>query len=87
VRVELGKMWAALSEEGKKPYTDKANANREENERAMKEWSLKAAEWDRKTWEVKDAWIKEGNSFEEFCKRKDEDDAVMDAEAVKRLKV
>ncbi|OAP63916.1 hypothetical protein AYL99_03143 [Fonsecaea erecta] len=87
VRVELGKMWAALSEEEKKPYTDRTNKNREDNERAKQEWSVKAAEWDRRTWEVKDVWIKEGNSFEEFCKRKREDEAAMDAEAAKRAKV
>ncbi|EXJ78113.1 lysine-specific histone demethylase 1 [Capronia epimyces CBS 606.96] len=87
VRIELGKMWAALSEEEKKPYTDRINKNREENERAMKEWSAKAAEWDRRTWEVKDVWIKEGNSFEEFCKRKREDDALMDAAGAKRTKI
>lgn len=87
VRVELGRMWAALSEEEKKPYTDRINKNREENERAMKEWAVKAAEWDRRTWEVKDVWIKEGNSFEEFCKRKREDDALMDAAGAKRAKI
>jgi len=88
VRVELGKMWASLTEEGKKPYVDRANQNREENEKGMKEWSVKAAEWDRRTWEVKDVWIKEGNSFEEFCKRKEEEDQLMDAaETVKRVKV
>lgn len=86
VRVELGKMWAALTEEQKKPYTEQTNKNREDNEKAMKEWSIKAAEWDKRTWEVKDVWIKEGNSFEEFCKRKREDEAAMDAEAAKRAK-
>lgn len=88
VRVELGRMWAALSDEEKKPYTDKTNQNREENERAVKEWVVTAAEWDRRTWEVKDVWIKEGNSFDEFCKRKREDDAAMDAaEQAKRAKI
>ncbi|KIW83194.1 hypothetical protein Z517_02439 [Fonsecaea pedrosoi CBS 271.37] len=87
VRVELGKMWAALSDEERKPYTDRTSKNREENDKAMKEWSVKAAEWDRRTWEVKDVWIKEGNSFEEFCKRQREDEAAMDAEAAKRAKV
>lgn len=87
VRVELGKMWAALSEEEKKPYTDRTNKNREDNDQAMKEWSVKAAEWDRRTWEVKDVWIKEGNSFEDFCKRKREDEEAMDAEAAKRARI
>ncbi|KAJ9615328.1 hypothetical protein H2200_001403 [Cladophialophora chaetospira] len=87
VRVELGRMWAALTDEGKKPYTDRTTKNREDNEVAIKEWSVKAADWDRRTWEVKDVWIKEGNSFEEFCKRKRDDEAAMDAEAAKRARV
>ncbi|KAK5271130.1 hypothetical protein LTR40_014031, partial [Exophiala xenobiotica] len=88
VRVELGKMWAALTEEERKPYTDQTNKNREENEKALKEWAAKAAEWDRRTWEVKDVWIKEGNSFEEFCKRKSDEDAMMDAaDMAKRAKI
>ncbi|KPI36211.1 Lysine-specific histone demethylase 1A [Cyphellophora attinorum] len=70
VRVELGKMWASLDEEGKKPYTDTVARNREENDRLFKEWSVKAAAWDKRTWEVKDVWVKEGNSFEEFVERR-----------------
>ncbi|KAJ9647471.1 hypothetical protein H2204_000100 [Knufia peltigerae] len=88
VRVEMGKMWAALSEEEKKPYTDQTNKNREENEKAWQEWAAKAAEWDRRTWEVKDVWIKEGNSFEEFCRRKREEDEIMNAaDQAKRAKI
>jgi len=87
VRVELGRMWAALSEEQRAPYTDKTAKNREENERAMKEWQAKAAEWDRRTWEVKEVWIKEGNGFDEFCRRKREEDAAMDAKEAKRAKL
>lgn len=87
VRVELGKMWAALSEEERAPYVDKTNKNREENDRLVKEWQVKAAEWDRRTWEVKDEWIKEGNSFEDFCKRKREDDEAMDLENAKKAKI
>jgi monoamine oxidase len=78
VRVELGKMWAALDDEGKKPYTDRVQANREENDRLFREWSVKAAEWDKRTWEVKDVWIKEGNSFEEFKKRRREEEEAID---------
>jgi monoamine oxidase len=87
VRVELGKLWANSTEEEKKPYTEKTTRNREENERAIKEWSVKAAEWDRRTWEVKDVWIKEGNSFEEFCKRKREEDEEWNEEVAKRQRV
>lgn len=87
VRVELGKMWANLDEEGRKPYTDKVAANREENDKAWKEWAVKAAEWDKRTWEVKDVWVKEGNSFEEFVKRKREEEDRLDEEWAKRIKM
>jgi lysine-specific histone demethylase 1 len=86
VRVELGKMWAGLAEDERKKYTDQTSNNRAENERALKEWSVKAAEWDRRTWEVKDVWIKEGNGFEEFAKRKREEDEEWVRELGKRVK-
>ena len=87
VRVELGKMWASLTEEEKKKYTEQTARNREENERAMKGWSVKAADWDRRTWEVKDVWVKEGNSFEEFVKREREEDELWAEEVAKRQRV
>jgi hypothetical protein len=83
-------MWAALDDEGKKPYTDRVQANREENDRLFKEWAVKAADWDKRTWEVKDVWIKEGNSFEEFKKRRrEEEEAIDDRNALgeKRVRV
>ena len=87
VRVELGRMWAALTEEEKKKYTEQTTRNREENDRAFKEWSVKAADWDRRTWEVKDVWVKEGNSFAEFVKRKREEDEAWAEEVAKRQRV
>jgi monoamine oxidase len=87
VRVELGKMWAAMSEELRKPYTDRVQANRDENEAKLKEWSVKAAEWDRRTWEVKDIWIKEGNSFEDFVERKRAEEDAMDEMIAKKSRV
>ena len=78
VRVELGKMWAKTDDEGKKKYYDTTNKNREENEREQAEWLVKAKEWDRRTWEVKEAWIKEGNGFEEWCKRRREEEIEID---------
>ena len=86
VRVELGKMWAALTEEEKKKYTDVTSRNREENERGLKEWSVKAAAWDKRTWEVKEVWIKEGNGFEDFVKRKRDEDREWEEERAKRMK-
>ncbi|ETN37186.1 uncharacterized protein HMPREF1541_08176 [Cyphellophora europaea CBS 101466] len=87
VRVELGKMWAALSEDEKQPYTDRVAKNRQENDDKFKEWSAKAVEWDRRTWEVKAAWIKEGNSFEEFCAKKREEEDAMDDARDKRVRI
>lgn len=86
VRVELGKMWAALTEVEKKKYTDVTSRNREENERGLKEWSVKAAAWDKRTWEVKEVWIKEGNGFEDFVKRKRDEDREWEEERAKRMK-
>jgi len=82
VRVEIGRMWNELGEEAQKPFKDKVENHRLVNEREMEEWKKKAAEWDRKTWEVKDIWIKEGNSFEEFCARAREEQEDMDGRAV-----
>ena len=87
VRVELGRMWGALDEEEKKKYTEQTARNREENERAFKAWSVRAADWDRRTWEVKDVWVKEGNSFDEFVKRKREEDEAWAEEVAKRQRV
>lgn len=81
VRVELGKMWAALSAEKKAPYFEETKKNRDQNELEQSEWLKKAQEWDRRTYEIKDIWIKEGNSFEEFCARKRAEDAEMDLRA------
>lgn len=79
VRVEIGRMWNELTEEKQKPYKDAVEVNRLKNEAGMKEWAAKAAEWDKRTWEVKDLWIKEGNSFEEFCASVKEERKIMDA--------
>lgn len=84
VRVEIGRLWNELGDEAQKPYKDTVEKNRVENERAFKEWQAKAADWDKRTWEVKDVWIKEGNSFEEFCARAREEREAMDGRAVKR---
>ena len=81
VRVELGKMWAQLDEVKRGPYHDETKGNREANDRDYAEWHEKAKDWDRRTWEVKDAWIKEGNGFEEFCARKRAEDEMMDLAA------
>ena len=75
VRVELGKLWSSLTDEGKSKYTDQTKANKDENDKKFKEWAEKARDWDRKTWEVKAVWVSEGNEFEEWCKRVREEEA------------
>ncbi|KAK5071800.1 hypothetical protein LTR64_004423 [Lithohypha guttulata] len=84
VRVEIGRMWNELGEEAQRPYKETVEKNRFENDRAFKEWQQKAQEWDKRTWEVKDTWIKEGNTFEEFCSRAREERDVMDGRSMKR---
>jgi monoamine oxidase len=87
VRIELGKMWKALDEEGKKPFLDETQKNKAENIEKWKEYAVKAAEWDRRTWEVKAVWISEGNSFEEFCERQRQDDIAMGIDLSKKAKI
>jgi monoamine oxidase len=87
VRIELGKMWKALDEEGKKPFLDETQRNKSENTERWKEYAVKAAEWDRRTWEVKAVWISEGNSFEAFCERERQDDVDMGYDLNKKAKV
>ena len=82
VRVEIGRMWNELGEVHQRPYKDTVENNRVKNEQAFKEWQAKAVEWDRRTWEVKDVWIKEGNGFEEFCERMRKERELMDGRAV-----
>ena len=77
VRIELGKMWKSLGEEGRLPYSEETRRNKMENEEKEKEWRVKALEWDRRTWEVKDVWVQEGNGFDEWCQRKQDDDEAM----------
>lgn len=87
VRIELGKMWKALSKEGQKPFHDETSKNKAENVEKWKEWQVKAAEWDRRTWEVKAVWISEGNSFEEFCERQRRDEIDIGADPSKKAKI
>ena len=87
IRIELGKMWKALDEEGKKPFLDETQKNKSENMEKWKEYAVKAADWDRRTWEVKAVWISEGNSFEAFCERQRQQEAAMASDLSKKAKV
>ena len=87
VRIELGKMWKALDDEGKRPFHDETHKNKSENREKWKEYAVKAADWDKRTWEVKAVWIAEGNSFEEFCERQRQDDLAMGIDLSKKAKI
>jgi lysine-specific histone demethylase 1 len=58
IRAALGQMWRTASPDIKQPYLSKVEANRRENEEAWENWKSTAAEWERRTFEVKDRWCK-----------------------------
>lgn len=70
VRIELGKMWKLLSDEEKAPYIEKTKAHKEVNDEALAAWKAACMEWDKRTWEVKDEWIKQGNGFDEWVRQR-----------------
>lgn len=86
VRIELGKLWKALDQEGKKPFLDETAKNKAILTEKAAEWTAKASEWDKKTWEVKAVWIAEGNSFEEFCEVNREVYRAMSIDSSKKVK-
>ncbi|KAJ5949557.1 hypothetical protein N7454_001141 [Penicillium verhagenii] len=65
VRHALGQMWRNASAQEKKPYLDAIEVSRAQNDRAWSEWKVEAAEWDRRSLEVKAAWCGE-NPFDEW---------------------
>lgn len=65
VRQALGQMWRNASEEIRKPYVDRVADYRRQNVDALAQWKERHAEWERKTYEVKDRWCAE-NPFETF---------------------
>ena len=87
VRIELGKMWRALDDESRRPYIEETARNKADNEEKSQEWKVAAAEWDRRTWEVKAVWVAEGNSFDEWCRRKQEEDERIRFDHLKRVRV
>lgn len=63
VRQALGQMWRDASDEIRQPYLDTVASNRRNNERDQAECKVKYAEWERRTYEVKDKWCAE-NPYE-----------------------
>lgn len=72
VRIELGKKWKLLSEEGKAPYIERTKAHKHANDNALGTWRSTCVEWERRTWEVKEEWIQQGNTFEEWVRKRNE---------------
>jgi monoamine oxidase len=70
VRIELGRMWKLLSDEEKAPYTERTKAHRGANDEALLAWKTACVEWDKRTWEVKDEWIRQGNGFDEWVRKR-----------------
>lgn len=49
-------MWRTASPDIKQPYLDKVEGNRRDNAEAWESWKVTVAEWERRTFEVKDRW-------------------------------
>lgn len=72
VRIELGRMWKLLSDEEKAPYLERTKIHKDANDGAVVAWKAACVEWDKRTWEAKDIWIKQGNAFDEWVKKRNE---------------
>ena len=69
VRIRLGEKWRAEPDAGRLKYHEETSRNRKVNDDALKQWEVEAKEWDRRTYEVKDEWIAQGNGFDEWVAR------------------
>jgi lysine-specific histone demethylase 1 len=65
IRAALGLMWRNAPHAEKQPYIDQVVANRIANEEAFEKFKVVAAEWNRRSFEVKDKWCAE-NPFEDW---------------------
>ncbi|KAJ5779665.1 hypothetical protein N7457_007385 [Penicillium paradoxum] len=63
IRAALGQMWRTATDTTKQPYLDKVEENRRANAEAWEKWKVDVAEWERKTFIVKDRWCAE-NPFD-----------------------
>ncbi|KAK2747324.1 hypothetical protein FQN57_002222 [Myotisia sp. PD_48] len=74
IRQALGQMWRDADPETKKPYLDRIDLHRQQNEEALVKWKEKITEWERRTYEVKDQWCAQNpmNSFIKSMKSGDE---------------
>ncbi|KAF9243706.1 hypothetical protein DTO006G1_6883 [Penicillium roqueforti] len=65
IRAALGQMWRTATPADKKPYLDQTEVNRRANAEAWDKWKVDIAEWERKTFVVKDRWCAE-NPFADW---------------------
>lgn len=65
IRAALGLMWRNSPDAEKQPYIDQVEANRIANDKAFETFKAMAAEWNRRSLEVKDQWCAE-NPFEDW---------------------
>lgn len=56
IRQALGLMWRQASEEVKRPYLEQIEVNRQANAKIWDTWRRDNAEWEKKSYEVKDRW-------------------------------
>ncbi|CAI7571357.1 unnamed protein product [Penicillium glandicola] len=59
IRAALGQMWRSATPADKKPYLEQTEINRRANSEAWDKWKVDVAEWERKTYVVKDRWCAE----------------------------
>lgn len=65
IRAVLGLMWRQASEEERRPYLDRAEANRHTNSGIWDNWRRESAEWERRAQEAKERWCRE-NPYEKW---------------------
>ncbi|CEO60023.1 hypothetical protein PMG11_04666 [Penicillium brasilianum] len=65
IRAALGLMWRNAPHEEKQPYIDQVEVNRIANDEAFGKFKEVAAEWNRRSFEVKGKWCVE-NPFEDW---------------------
>jgi monoamine oxidase len=87
VRIELGKMWKLLSDQEKAPYIERTKTHKDANDEALAAWKTACVEWDKRTWEVKDEWIQQGNAFDDWVKKRNGGGGIVQAGKRNRVAV
>ena len=87
VRIELGKMWKLLSDQEKAPYIDRTKTHKDANDKALAAWKNACVAWDKRTWEAKDEWIKQGNEYDEWVGKRNSTGGIVQAGKRSRIAV